>query len=146
VEVSQAGPDVRVRTLAWLRLTQGAVVQVNGRDEGVKAAPGTYLTLARTWRNNDTIEVRMPVSFSLNPVVDQPNVASVFYGPVLLAAEESSLGVFARDPKVGSRAAIGAASGLSRLEHPPAPLACRLPGQARSRSLSSSPRVKECPV
>jgi uncharacterized protein len=31
----------------------------------------------------------MPFSFDLNTVVDQPNVASVFYGPVLLAAEES---------------------------------------------------------
>ena len=31
----------------------------------------------------------MPFTFSLDAVVDQPNVASVFYGPVLLAAEES---------------------------------------------------------
>jgi hypothetical protein len=30
----------------------------------------------------------MPFTFSLNPVMDQPNVASLFYGPVLLAAEE----------------------------------------------------------
>ena len=31
----------------------------------------------------------MPFHFWLDPVVDQPNVASLFYGPVLLAAEES---------------------------------------------------------
>jgi hypothetical protein len=31
----------------------------------------------------------MPFHFYLEPVVDQPNVASIFYGPVLLAAEES---------------------------------------------------------
>ena len=31
----------------------------------------------------------MPFSFRLEPVVDQPNVASLFYGPVLLAAEEA---------------------------------------------------------
>ena len=31
----------------------------------------------------------MPFSFHLEPVMDQPNVASIFYGPVLLAAEES---------------------------------------------------------
>ena len=31
----------------------------------------------------------MPFGFYLDQVVDQPNVASIFYGPVLLAAEES---------------------------------------------------------
>ena len=55
----------------------------------MKAVPGTYLTLARTWRDNDTIELRMPFGFYLEPLIDQPNVASIFYGPVLLAAEES---------------------------------------------------------
>lgn len=79
--------NVRIRVPRWA--TQGFFVKINGRDEAVKATPGTYLTLARTWRNDDTIELRMPFSFYLDDVVDQPNVASVFYGPVLLAAEES---------------------------------------------------------
>jgi len=56
----------------------------------VKAVPGNYLTLHRTWRANDSIELRIPFQLSLAPVMDQPNVASVFYGPVLLAAEESA--------------------------------------------------------
>ncbi|RPJ53290.1 MAG: hypothetical protein EHM24_33100, partial [Acidobacteria bacterium] len=56
----------------------------------VKAVPGSYLTLRRAWRTNDTIELRLPFQFYLVPVVDQPNVASIFYGPVLLAAEESA--------------------------------------------------------
>jgi uncharacterized protein len=69
--------------------TRGFFVKINGREQAVKAVPGTYLTLARTWRDNDTIELRMPFHFYLDTVVDQPNVASIFYGPVLLAAEES---------------------------------------------------------
>ncbi len=28
----------------------------------VKATPGTYLTLTRSWKENDTIELRMPFS------------------------------------------------------------------------------------
>ena len=32
----------------------------------------------------------MPFHFYLVPLMDQPNVASIFYGPVLLAAEESA--------------------------------------------------------
>ena len=78
--------DVKIRVPRWA--TRGFFVKVNGRDERVQAAPGTYLTLARTWRDTDTIELRMPFPFRLDTVVDQPNVASVFYGPVLLAAEE----------------------------------------------------------
>ncbi len=80
--------DVKVRVPKWA--TGGFFVRINGRDEAVKAVPGTYLTLARTWRDNDTIQLRMPFGFHLSAVVDQPNVASVFYGPVLLAAEEAA--------------------------------------------------------
>ncbi len=79
--------DVKVRVPGWA--TRGVFVKINGRDEAVKAAPGAYLTLSRTWRDKDTIEVRMPFAFHLDHVMDQPNVASLFYGPVLLAAEEA---------------------------------------------------------
>ncbi len=88
ITINGAGQfDVKVRVPEWA--TRGFFVKVNGRDEAVTATPGTYMTIARTWRDNDTIEVRMPFSFHLDHMVDQPNVASLFYGPVLLAAEES---------------------------------------------------------
>ena len=38
--------------------------------------------------DGDTVQLKMPFSFHLSPVMDQPNIASVFYGPVLLAAQE----------------------------------------------------------
>ncbi len=79
--------DIKLRMPRWA--TRGVFVKINGRPQQVKAVPGSYLTLARNWRANDTIELRMPFHFYLDPVVDQPNVASIFYGPVLLAAEES---------------------------------------------------------
>lgn len=80
--------DIKVRVPRWA--TRGFFVTINGRRQQVKAVPGSYVTLARTWRANDTIELRMPFHFYLDPVMDQPNVASIFYGPVLLAAEESA--------------------------------------------------------
>ncbi len=54
------------------------------------AVPGTYLTLSRSWQDGDTIELKMPFDFYLRRVMDQPNIASIFYGPVLLAVEEPS--------------------------------------------------------
>ena len=81
--------DLRIRVPRWA--SAGFFVRINGREQPVNAQPGTYVTLRRTWRTNDTVDVRIPFHFYLVPVMDQPNVASIFYGPVLLAAEESSL-------------------------------------------------------
>jgi len=78
--------DVKIRVPGWA--TRGTFVKINGRDEAVNATSGTYLTISRAWRDGDTIEVRMPFGFRLDHVADQPNVASLLYGPVLLAAEE----------------------------------------------------------
>jgi DUF1680 family protein len=80
--------DIMVRVPGWA--TQGFVVKINGQEQKVEATPGTYLALHRTWKDGDTIELRMPFHFYLCPVMDQPNIASIFYGPVLLAAEEPS--------------------------------------------------------
>ena len=78
--------DLKVRVPRWA--TRGFVVTVNGRALPATAAPGSYVTVGANWRANDRIEIRMPFHFYLDPVMDQPNVASIFYGPVLLAAEE----------------------------------------------------------
>ena len=79
--------DLKVRVPRWA--SRGFFVKVNGREQTIKAVPGSYVTITRTWRANDAVELRMPFGFSLDHVVDQPNVASIFYGPVLLAAEEA---------------------------------------------------------
>ena len=86
--IKGAGPfDLKVRVPHWA--VSGFFVKVNGRDLAVKAQPGSYVSLGKTWRANDTIELRMPFTFYLDPLMDQPNVASLLYGPVLLAAEEA---------------------------------------------------------
>jgi len=78
--------DVNVRVPHWA--TKGFFVKINGKDVKVNAVPGSYLTLNNKWKNGDTIELRMPFQFHLDPVMDQQNVASLFYGPILLAAQE----------------------------------------------------------
>ena len=79
--------DLKIRVPRWA--TRGFQVKINGQPEMVNAVPGSYCTLQRAWKDKDTIELQMPFSFHLNRVMDQPNIASLFYGPVLLAAEES---------------------------------------------------------
>jgi len=78
--------DIKVRIPHWA--IKGFFVKINGKDQQVEARPGTYLSLSRTWKDGDTIELKMPFHFYLRKVMDKPNIASIFYGPVLLAAEE----------------------------------------------------------
>lgn len=77
---------INVRVPHWA--TKGFFVKINGKEEKVKAQPGSYLTLNKKWKDGDTIELRMPFEFHLEPVMDQQNIASLFYGPILLAAQE----------------------------------------------------------
>jgi DUF1680 family protein len=81
---------IKVRVPRWAK--SGFFVKINGEEVQFEAppTPGTYLTLNRTWKKNDTIELRMPLDFHLWSVMDRPNIASIFYGPILLAAEEPS--------------------------------------------------------
>jgi DUF1680 family protein len=79
--------DVKIRVPHWA--TRGFQVKVNGQAKTVNTVPGSYLTLAQNWKDKDTIELQMPFPFHLDRVMDQPNIASLFYGPVLLAAQES---------------------------------------------------------
>ncbi|MDP6848940.1 MAG: glycoside hydrolase family 127 protein [Kiritimatiellia bacterium] len=77
---------VHVRVPEWAK--RGFTVKINGKEEKSNAVPGTYLALERKWKANDVIELKMPFHFYLDPIMDQPNIASIFYGPVLLAVEE----------------------------------------------------------
>ncbi len=78
--------DIKVRVPGWA--TKGFFVKINGKEQNVIAKPGSYITLSRNWREGDVIELKMPFQFHLDPVMDQPNIASLFYGPILLAAQE----------------------------------------------------------
>ncbi len=77
---------IKVRVPGWA--TQGFIVKVNGQTRKLPAVPGEYLAVGTTWKDGDVIELEMPFGFHLSPVMDQPNLASLFYGPVLLVAEE----------------------------------------------------------
>ena len=78
--------DLNLRVPQWA--TKGFLVKVNGKEEKVEAQPGTYLTLSRKWKDGDIVDIQMPFQFHLDPVMDQQNIASLFYGPILLVAQE----------------------------------------------------------
>ncbi|UCS95873.1 glycoside hydrolase family 127 protein [Echinicola marina] len=70
--------------------SEGFSIMINGKELDIDGAPGTYVKIARQWNDGDTVEYRIPFQFHLEPVMDQQNIASLFYGPVLLAAQENA--------------------------------------------------------
>jgi DUF1680 family protein len=89
--VQGSGPlSIRLRVPGWVE--KGFAVAVNGVDQPVDATPGSYLTLSRTWRPGDSIDITMPFSLRVERALDDPSVHSLFYGPVLLTVLGGPIG------------------------------------------------------
>ncbi|MCE7000656.1 glycoside hydrolase family 127 protein [Saccharothrix sp. S26] len=73
---------MRLRIPAW---TTGATVSVNGVAQDIATTPGTYAALTRSWASGDTVTVRLPMRVVLQPANDNPAVAAVTFGPVVLS-------------------------------------------------------------
>jgi hypothetical protein len=77
--------ELRIRVPYWA--TNGVSVKVNGEAQEVSADPGSYLILARTWKDGDKVSVEMPLSLHLCRMPDDPKLAAVMFGPLVLAGE-----------------------------------------------------------
>lgn len=81
---------LHVRVPYW---TAGAEAQLNGRPLAKSADAGSYLSVERTWRENDTLMVRLPMRLHLAPMPDDSSIQAVMYGPLVLAARLGTAGL-----------------------------------------------------
>ena len=88
---SGAAVSLYIRYPGWS--TAGAAIKVNGRSVAVKQAPGSYVTINRIWRKGDRVEVTYPMSLRLVPTPDNPKVAAIAYGPIVLAGAMGTEGM-----------------------------------------------------
>jgi DUF1680 family protein len=79
--------DMKLRIPHWA--TKGFTLKVNGQTQEIEAPPSSYVTLSRNWRTGDVVELIMPMGFHLFETTNATHIASVFYGPVLLAGTET---------------------------------------------------------
>jgi len=77
--------ELRIRVPYWA--FHGVSVTVNGETQETISIPGSYLSLARSWKNGDTIRIEMPLSLHLWRMPDDPHMAAILFGPVVLAGE-----------------------------------------------------------
>jgi len=62
-------------------------VEINGLKLETFSSPGSFLTLKRKWKNGDRIDVFLPMKLHLQPMPDDPNLAAIMYGPLVLAGQ-----------------------------------------------------------
>jgi hypothetical protein len=80
---------IRVRIPCWA--TGGATFKLNGAPLALAAVPSSYAEVRRVWRDGDRLEIEMPMGLHLQLMPDNPNLAALLYGPLVLAGQLGEL-------------------------------------------------------
>jgi uncharacterized protein len=82
---------LRLRIPWWAN--RGGSVKLNGAPLPSFASPSSYLTLSRTWKTGDTLDLHLPMSVHAAPMPDDASVQAVMYGPLVLAGRLGNEGL-----------------------------------------------------
>jgi uncharacterized protein len=77
--------NLQLRVPYWA--THGISVKMNGHVVAAVAGPSTYLTIERTWRSGDRLEIELPMSLHSHPMPDDESTEALMYGPLVLAGD-----------------------------------------------------------
>jgi DUF1680 family protein len=92
---SAAEFTLNIRIPGWLQAP--AQVLVNNKTAPIDPKPGTFAAIQRKWENNDTVQVKLPLSFSMAPIDDQhQDTVALMRGPIVLVALEPGLQISPR--------------------------------------------------
>jgi DUF1680 family protein len=83
----QAEFALRIRIPSWV---VRPALRINGVSHRPLVNSAGYAELFRTWSDGDKVEVRFPMQLSLSRMPDDPSVAAIMYGPIVLAGELGS--------------------------------------------------------
>ncbi|MGA2407785.1 MAG: beta-L-arabinofuranosidase domain-containing protein [Bacteroidales bacterium] len=95
-EIKDVNVPLNIRYPSWA--TSGAAVKINGRNVKISQKPGSYIVLNKTWKTGDKIDITYPMSLRLVATNDNPNMAAVVYGPIVLAGDMGTEGIEAPAP------------------------------------------------
>jgi DUF1680 family protein len=82
---------LHLRIPCWVQ--SDASVKINGKPIDVLPSPGSYLTLARTWKNGDRVTLELPLHLHVEAMPDAPGTQAFLYGPLVLAGQLGSAGL-----------------------------------------------------
>jgi DUF1680 family protein len=84
---------LNLRIPGWI--AKGGFVKLNGKKIETFAEPSSYLTLRRIWKSGDTVELSLPMNLHLDRLPDDPKIAAILYGPIVLAGQLGTEGLTA---------------------------------------------------
>jgi Uncharacterized protein conserved in bacteria len=82
--------QLRIRVPYWA--TAGSA-SLNGAKLESFATPSSYFVLDRTWRDNDRVDLILPMRLHSEPMPDDPTLQAVMYGPIVLAGKLGTAGL-----------------------------------------------------
>jgi DUF1680 family protein len=75
---------VNLRIPAWV--ASSPLIRINGEQVAATGTPSSYISITRTWKSGDTIEMSLPMAIRVEPMPDDSSLAALCYGPLVLAA------------------------------------------------------------
>lgn len=82
---------LNLRIPFWV--AKGGSVKLNGETLPVFSDPSSYLTLNRVWKTGDRVEISLPMSLRVEPLLGDDTLQAVMYGPLALAGRLGSQGL-----------------------------------------------------
>ena len=77
--------SIRVRVPYWIG--KGAAARLNGKAIKHGGKPCSYLTVKRSWKDGDRLDVTLPMSLRPHPIPDDKTLVAFMYGPFVLAGK-----------------------------------------------------------
>jgi uncharacterized protein len=87
---------INIRYPSWVKAD--VEISINGKSLKIKQPPGSYIAISRSWKKDDRIELRYPMQLHIVPANDNPSIAAIAYGPVILAGEMGTGSFSGREP------------------------------------------------
>ncbi len=95
-EIKEGNVPLYIRYPSWA--TSGATIKINGKNVKISQKPGSYIVLDKIWKTGDKIDITYPMSLHLVATNDNPDMAAVVYGPIVLAGDMGTEGIVAPAP------------------------------------------------
>jgi DUF1680 family protein len=95
-ETNNINVPLYIRYPSWA--TNGADIKINGKNINVNQATGSYIVLNNHWQVGDKIDITYPMTLHLVTTNDDPNMAAILYGPIVLAGDMGTEGMAAPAP------------------------------------------------
>lgn len=80
---------LQIRYPYWLD-GKNMEVFINGKSQNIPQQLGSFVTLNRTWKTGDKVEVKLPFSLRLETMPDDTDRVAILYGPLVLAGDLGS--------------------------------------------------------